>query len=343
MRNVDYYRVLKLRMKACGESLKAFMRRRKYISNGLQGNHHFSFLIPHFSLYLLLVIVSLFTACTSIPKNTTLEEGNAVYYWRTDLKLDSTERAFLQQYHINKVYCRYFDVVMSESGEPKPNATITFSDTLPDSIEIIPTVYITEDCMHQKHEGFAEKLVKRILQMNETNNIHNVREIQIDCDYTSKSRKTYYEFLKAVSASWNLGYPRKDLGQPKISTTIRLHQLSMEAPPVDYGSLMIYNTGDPSKWEERNPILDYRDVYPYLDRLNDYPLPLAAAYPVFHWVRDIYGVRVEHTVEAEEILKVKRAMEKERKNLSRSIITYHLDKENINRYKPETYEEIYHH
>ena len=49
------------------------------------------------------------------------------------------------------------------------------------------------------------------------------------------------------------------------------------------------------------------------------------------------------TVEAEEILKVKRAMEKERKNLSRSIITYHLDKENINRYKPETYEEIYHH
>ena len=295
--------------------------------------------------------------CSEQKERAKLEEGNAVYYWRTDLRLDSTERAFLQQYHINKVYCRYFDVVMSESGEPKPNATITFSDTLPDSIEIIPTVYITEDCMHQKHEGFAEKLVKRILQMNETNNIHNVREIQIDCDYTSKSRKTYYDFLKEVSASWNqgqpekdlgyprnpLGEPRKNLGKPRISTTIRLHQLSMEAPPVDYGALMIYNTGDPNKWEERNPILDYRDVYPYLNRLDKYPLPLAAAYPVFHWVRDIYGVRVEHTVEAEEILKVKQAMEKERKDLSRSIITYHLDEENINRYKPETYEEIYHH
>ena len=25
------------------------------------------------------------------------------------------------------------------------------------------------------------------------------------------------------------------------------------------------------------------------------------------------------------------------------IVTYHLDKDNINRYKPETYEKIYHH
>ena len=41
MRNVDYYRVLKLRMKACGESLKAF-----------------SFLISHFSLFFVIVLLS---------------------------------------------------------------------------------------------------------------------------------------------------------------------------------------------------------------------------------------------------------------------------------------------
>ena len=112
---------------------------------------------------------------------------------------------------------------------------------------------------------------------------------------------------------------------------------------MDYGALMIYNTGDPRKWQERNPILDYRDVYPYLKHLDKYPLQLAAAYPVFVWVRDIQGLRVEHFVEAEEIIKVKKAMEKERKDLSRSIITYHLDEDNLKRYKPETYEEIYHH
>ena len=263
-----------------------------------------------------------------------LTEGNAVYFWRTDLRLDSTEQSFLQRYHINKVYCRYFDVVIDEEGtDPKPNATIAFSNTLSDSIELIPTVYITENCMHQKHPGLAEKIVKRIRQMNETNDIKHVSEIQIDCDYTSKSRKNYYQFLDEVKEAW---------GQT-LSTTIRLHQLPMEAPPVDYGVLMIYNTGDPRKWEERNPILDIRDVQPYLKQLDSYPLPLAAAYPVYQWVRTIRNIRIEHTVEAEEILRVKQAVEKKRSNLKNVIITYHLDKDNINRYKPETYEEIYHH
>ena len=144
---------------------------------------------------------------------------------------------------------------------------------------------------------------------------------------------TYYQFLKEVKEAW---------GQ-HLSTTIRLHQLSMPAPPVDDGVLMLYNTGDPRKWTERNPILDIRDVAPFLKRLDTYPLPLAAAYPVFSWLRIINGVHIEHTAEAVEILKVKKAVESKRKGLKRSIITYHLDKDNINRYKPDTYEEIYHH
>ena len=282
------------------------------------------------SAYIGLLLVLMVTSCQQRER---LAEGNAVYYWRTDFRLDSTERAFLSLYNINKVYCRYFDVVMSEEQGPVPNATITFSDSLPIGVEMIPTIYITEDCMHQAPKGLAEKLVKRIQQMNETNDIKGVQEIQIDCDYTAKSRKVYYQFLKEVKSAW----------KQRLSTTIRLHQLSMEEPPVDYGALMLYNTGDPRKWTERNPILDARDVYPYVKRLDDYPLPLAAAYPVFSWLRVIQGVNIEHTVEADEIIKVKQMVEKEREDLSRAIITYHLDKENINRYKPETYEEIFHH
>ena len=262
-----------------------------------------------------------------------LDEGNAVYYWRTDLRLDSTERTFLKTYNINKVYCRYFDVVMDERGEPMPNATITFSDTLPAGIEMIPTVYITIDCLQKPHKDMAEKLVKRILQMNETNDISGVKEIQIDHDYTARNMKVYYDFIREVKNAWGR----------TLSTTIRLHQLSMEAPPVDYGALMLYNTGDPQKFTECNPILDQRDVAPYLRYLDDYPLPLAAAYPVFSWLRIISGVEIEHTAEASEVLQVKHIVEQERQDLSQSVITYHLDKENINRYKPETYEEIYHH
>lgn len=285
----------------------------------------------------LIVILAAVLLTTSCQRTEELEVGNAVYYWRTDLRLDSTERAFIQQYHIKKMYCRYFDVVINdEKTGPVPNATISFSDTLPDGVELIPTVYITENCMHKPHKGLAEKIVRRILQMNETNDIKDVREIQIDCDFTAKSLKTYYQFLEEVRAAMGDSIS-------VLSTTIRLHQLSMKAPPVDYGALMLYNTGNPQKFMERNPILDIRDVKPYLKRLDGYPLPLAAAYPVFSWLRIIQGVHIEHTVEAEEVLRVKKAVEEKREGLKRSIITYHLDKENINRYKPKTYEEIYHH
>ena len=283
-------------------------------------------------LFSLLIAVLMLTGC---QQQSPMPQQNSVYYWRTEWHLDSVERNFLKQYDIQKVYCRYFDVVM-RNDEPMPNATISFAEPVESSLSIVPTVYITEDCMHSEHKGLAKKIVERIIQMNETNDVKHVKEIQIDCDYTGRSLKNYYQFLEDV---------RKiaDQHDMRLSTTIRLHQLSMEVPPVDYGVLMLYNTGNPQKYAERNPILDIRDVMPYIGKLDDYALPLASAYPVFLWQRTIYGVHVDHWVEADEILKVKDAVEEKRPELRRTILTYHLDKENIKRYTPETYETIYHH
>lgn len=283
-------------------------------------------------LFSLLIAVLMLTGC---QQQSPMPRQNSVYYWRTEWHLDSVERNFLKQYDIQKVYCRYFDVVM-RNDEPMPNATISFAEPVDPSLSIVPTVYITEDCMHSEHKGLAKKIMERIIQMNETNDVKQVKEIQIDCDYTGRSMKTYYQFLEDV---------RKiaDQHDMRLSTTIRLHQLSMEVPPADYGVLMLYNTGNPQKYAERNPILDIRDVMPYISKLDDYALPLATAYPVFLWQRTIYGVHVDHWVEADEILKVKDAVEEKRPELRRTILTYHLDKENIKRYTPETYETIYHH
>lgn len=283
-------------------------------------------------LFSLLIAVLMLTGC---QQQSPMPQQNSVYYWRTEWHLDSVERNFLKQYDIQKVYCRYFDVVM-RNDEPMPNATISFAEPVDPSLSIVPTVYITEDCMHSEHKGLAKKIVERIIQMNETNDVKQVKEIQIDCDYTGRSLKTYYQFLEDVRTTASQHNMR-------LSTTIRLHQLSMEVPPVDYGVLMLYNTGNPQKYAERNPILDIRDVMPYISKLDDYALPLAAAYPVFLWQRTIYGVHVDHWVEADEILKVKDAVEEKRPELRRTILTYHLDKENIKRYTPETYETIYHH
>ena len=281
-----------------------------------------------------------------------LPEENAAYYWRTTWSLDSVESAFLQRYGIGRLYCRYFDVVMSD-GHPMPNATLRFPEKssvpsegdsaaafLPPHLELVPTVYITEDCMRTVPDGgwaaLAGKLVARIVQMNVTHDLHPVRELQVDCDYTLRSRQNYYDFLALV---------REEARQRgmRLSTTIRLHQLSMPVPPADYGVLMVYNTGDPQNFAERNPILDIRDVEPYLRYLSGYGLPLAAAYPVYRWHRTVHGVHIEHSVDGKEILDVKKMVERERSDMGRTILIYSLDKENINRYDHETFLEIYRH
>jgi len=84
-------------------------------------------------------------------------------------------------------------------------------------------------------------------------------------------------------------------------------------------------------------------VQPYLRYLDDYPLPLAAAYPVYQWVRTISGVNITHEVEADEILQVKGTVERERNDLRHTILLYHLDADNIQRYENKTFDAIYHH
>ena len=298
------------------------------------------------ALLCLIACVLCCASCVQPSSSLITEPMNAVYYWRTVFTLDSTEQAFLVSNNIRRIYCRYFDVVLDAEQGPMPNATISFASEIPDSIEIVPTVFIMNDCMQEaqlertrknsNEVGLARLIVERILQMNETHDILHVRELQIDCDYTARNRTPYYRFLDEV---------RREARQRglALSVTVRLHQLSMPAPPADYGVLMLYNTGDPARYAERNPILDIRDVQPYLRYLRGYALPMGAAYPVFLWQRDIHGAFIEHVAEYDDILRTKQLAEAERSDLRQLILTYHLDTENIKRYTPTQYETIYHH
>ena len=221
------------------------------------------------------IILLLCIACKNNHNTPVPEPEHAVYYWRTTMKLDSTERDFLQQHGVKKIYTRFFDVVM-RNGEPMPNATLRFTDSFPTQAQIIPVIFIMENCLAHDINRYAEPLVERVCSMCETNDLPLPTELQIDCDWTVNSIDTYYDFLNRV---------RKFASQRgmRLSATIRLHQLSMTPPPVDYGVLMVYNTGDARKLGNHNPILDYRDVKAYARQLSHYGLPLCAAYPTYAW------------------------------------------------------------
>lgn len=226
-----------------------------------------------------------------ITRNFEHEESNSIYYWRTEFRLDSTEREFLTAHDIKRMYIRFFDVVAENTGFPVdqssqsdilPNATIKVSEPVPASIQhVVPTVFITVDALRSmnSHEGeAASKIVQRVLNMVSYNEIPNVSELQLDCDWTETTDSIYFRLCRAVRSEL------QNAGRPFVlSSTIRLHQLRKAAPPVDYGVLMCYNTGSFRNPGSRNSILDYNDVSPYMRYPVDYPLHLDLALPIYHW------------------------------------------------------------
>lgn len=277
----------------------------------------------------------------------------SVYYWSTVLDIDSTKQAFIDRHGISRMYVRYFDVVIGEDGSPVPNATLRFGTGVPQGVEVVPAVYIVNECMAADTAGLAGLILKRILQMNATNDIGGVKEIQIDCDWTRRTRQRYFGFLRTLRAM------AAERGV-KVSATIRLHQLAEGAPPVDRGVLMMYNTGDFTDISCQKPILDTRDAAPYLRHLAGYGLKLAAAYPIYSWRILFRGGRyvgimhrdddlpvlpgdsiVTRAPSLDDITTAAGAVGSRRPDANSEIILFDLSKQNATRFKPDDYEKIF--
>jgi hypothetical protein len=132
------------------------------------------------------------------------------------------------------------------------------------------------DSLAYKISNKVSFITNRLQQFNpEMKN--NIDEIQIDCDWTERTREKYFGFLKSLKQR----YPDK-----LISATIRLYPYKyyekMGVPPVDKGLLMCYNLTDIKSPDNYNSIFKIGDLKQYLG-IKKYPLPLDVALPVFGW------------------------------------------------------------
>lgn len=212
------------------------------------------------------------------------DEANAVYFWKTVCSLDGADKAFLSDNNVKRAYVRFFDIVPDEyptaTDKIVPNASLIMKDSIPVD-EIVPTIFITQEAlglMDGKYDYWASKIVERVWAMCSYNELPSPKEIQLDCDWTESSRDKFFELCKGV----------KELmvnndSDALVSATIRLHQLSQQAPPVDYGVLMLYNTGSFRNVSESNSIISKENIEPYLKKLSSYPLHLDVAYPTYNW------------------------------------------------------------
>jgi hypothetical protein len=150
--------------------------------------------------------------------------------------------------------------------------------------EIVPVVFITNRVFLKHNDSLpiylAKKVASKIRQICDKNNIQSVKEIQIDCDWTLKTREAYFKFLKLLKSEFSAP-------ELKLSATIRLHQVKFPqktgVPPVDRGMLMFYNMGDINDPKTVNSILDIDKAKKYLDYIYEYPLQFDIALPLFSW------------------------------------------------------------
>lgn len=328
----------------------------------------------------------LLTACqTSQPE--VPEAANAVYYWRTGLTLDQAELDFLARHDVRKVYLHLFDVVR-KNGQLQPQGTIECIDTFPAGTDVIPIVFMTPDVLRDTTgiSQLPQLIARRVSQIMSQNHLPAPHELQFDFDWTGRNQERYFNFLTRLKEA--IG----EQGMTRLSATIRLHQLSMPAPPVDYGALMVYNVGRLQDPDEECSILTTQAVKPYMRHLKDYPLPLCTALPAYSWnllfhderfrcilrgidLQDTASFRrVDDThyqslryqiippntvtqysdgriypndvvrcesVSAQTLSEVKQLLRDRRPGITRQIILYHLDNQQLKTYKSDEIQELY--
>ena len=314
------------------------------------------------NLALLLIALALTLSCEHkklSDSSCSRESQNSIYHWKTTFELDSTEVAFIGRHNIERIYIKMFDVsvehnFISSDYDPVPIATTKFVSAVPEGVEVVPVVYVTIEAlrvMEGSEAHFGQIIVERAMAMCNYNNLGSISCLQIDCDWTGSTKKSYDKLCAAAAKALK--------SQDKqLSVTIRLHQLSESAPPADCGVLMLYNTGALKNPKTRNSILDIADAKPYL-KSGSYPLPLAYAYPAFGW-----GVKfkdgkfeaiVSEDVKAEgkgatirrerasaaEILEVKTLVESALGKPANGNILYHLDDSQLKHYTDDEVLQIF--
>lgn len=211
------------------------------------------------------------------------------YHWKTTFEDKPSELDALRQTQAKRVYVRLFDLDRDRSNtQVRPVAPTSIQCHLPDSVEFVPVVFITNQTWEGLSSAETDTLAVRVSQKIHTmlrqiaiqNGISAAKEWQFDSDWTGTTKQTYFHFLEKIQQL-------PENRHLHLSATIRLHQIKYSAktgvPPVKRGMLMFYNMDNVKGRDTRNSILDLQVAADYLDKVPEYSLPLDLALPLFAW------------------------------------------------------------
>jgi hypothetical protein len=212
----------------------------------------------------------------------------AFYYWKSVYRLSDYERNNLSDLNVHTLFIKFFDVIWNDKTKTAmPAAKIQFKDSSYKSFNIIPVIFIANEVLVTANDSSMNSLADNICgllkKMVDIYDIHNMQEIQFDCDWTASTKNKYFQLLTILRSQLN----KSGFATEKISVTIRLYQCryltKTGVPPADKGMLMCYNMGNLKNIETKNSILESKELKKYISSLSNYPLQLDVALPLFEW------------------------------------------------------------
>ena len=229
------------------------------------------------NLIKILILILLVCSC-----NDETSFSYSTYWWKNNTELNKSQKLFLRKNKIKKIYLKIFDLKFDEINNkiltPGVNAGINEKN-----LNIIPVIYIENSILKNfKTDTIFDILKNKIKNSLDLGIIKNINFLQVDCDWTLKTKKSYFDLLNLLSNEVD-----------ELSATIRLHQIKYHnvtgVPPVKKGVIMIYNLESPVDTNTENSIFTYKNAMKYLKKLKEYPIRLDIGLPAFSW-----GVHYHH-------------------------------------------------
>ena len=125
----------------------------------------------------------------------------AFYHWKNNLDISNAELDYLSSLNVKKIYIRFLDVDW-EDQHAVPLSILNYKSKISDSLEIVPTIFITNRTMlniaDQKIPELAENILKKINQLSTNFKNNAIREMQFDCDWSPKSQHKYFQLISLL-------------------------------------------------------------------------------------------------------------------------------------------------
>lgn len=224
----------------------------------------------------LLIIILLITGCSK----TDINNDYGFYYWRSKLNLTKNEQQILNNCKVPNFYTRFFDVI-KQNDQFLEVGVISIDKDFSINKKIVPVIFITNETWFNIKPNeiklLAYHINDHINRIKSNHKLDLANEIQIDSDWTTSTKADYFKFLTTL----------KKVSKKNVTCTLRLHQvkdkLQTGIPPVDRMYLMCYATSSPLEKQVQNSILDVKTLKSYLKHIDDYPVKLDVALPIYSW------------------------------------------------------------